>query len=235
MATGFVLLLSTEHISEALKVVEKFTSSDSGFGTWFAAAGLQIFEVLTGMGVADLIAKKKRSGIVLSMLIMILIVFFLINVSGNILYAFSNMVQVNGRELTMDMITDLDDLKKFWVFWAAIPIPLMGVAGISVQAIFKLDLDKKEIKIKKETKSKGVFVNETMVGDALERAKKVDQSDLTIPLLDRMQALANEVLEKEEKPARKQTQKPEESKFWDDGVNALKEVENKKEVAEKKK
>ncbi len=139
-ATFFVLLLSTEHISEALKVVEKFTSRDSGM-TWLAAAGLQIFEVLTGMGVADLIAKRKKQFFVMLLLISILILFFLINVSGNILYAFANMTQTDGRQLTLDRINELDNLQKFWVYWASIPIPLMGIAGITVQAIFKLDLE----------------------------------------------------------------------------------------------
>lgn len=142
VATFFVLLLSTEHISEALKVVEKFTSRDSGM-TWLAAAGLQIFEVLTGMGVADLIAKRKKQMFVVLLLVMILIMFFLINVAGNVLHAFANMTGTNGRELTLDTIDELDNLQKFWVFWASIPIPLMGIAGITVQAIFKLDLEKK--------------------------------------------------------------------------------------------
>lgn len=148
LATFFVLLLSTEHISEALKVVEKFSSKDSS-GTWLAAAGLQIFEVLTGMGVADLIAKRKRQNFVLFLLIMILILFFAINVFGNILYAFSNMTEMSGRKLTLEAINSLDDLQKFWVLWASIPIPLMGIAGITVQAIFKLDLDSETQKAKK--------------------------------------------------------------------------------------
>lgn len=148
-ATFFVLLLSTEHISEALKVVEKFTYSSFGINTWLAAAGLQIFEVLTGIGVADLLLNKNRSRIVLIMLIIILVTFFGINVCGNVLYAFSNMVDVSGRELTLDMILELDRLKKFWVFWAAIPIPLMGIAGITVMSIFRVDLEKKEIKTNK--------------------------------------------------------------------------------------
>ncbi len=148
VATFFVLLLSTEHISEALKVVEKFTSRDSGM-TWLAAAGLQIFEVLTGMGVADLIAKRKKQFFVMLLLISILILFFLINVSGNVLYAFANMTGVNGRELTLTTINELDNLQKFWVFWASVPIPLMGIAGITVQAIFKLDLESVKAKQKK--------------------------------------------------------------------------------------
>jgi len=171
IATGFVLLLSTEHISEALKVVERFTGSDSNYGTWFAAAGLQIFEVLTGMGVADLISKRKGSKVVMAMLIMILIIFFMINVSGNVLYAFANMVQVSGRELTIDMIYNLDNLKTFWVFWAAVPIPLMGIAGISVQAIFKLDLEKKENKIVKEKRAKKEIKLEVIEDKDLEKKK----------------------------------------------------------------
>lgn len=152
VATFFVLLLSTEHISEALKVVEKFTSRDSGM-TWLAAAGLQIFEVLTGMGVADLIAKRKKQYFVMFLLIAILVMFFLINVSGNVLYAFANMTGVSGRELTLNVIDELDNLQKFWVFWASIPIPLMGIAGITVQAIFKLDLETAKTKDTKEKKA----------------------------------------------------------------------------------
>lgn len=151
VATFFVLLLSTEHISEALKVVEKFTSRDSGM-TWLAAAGLQIFEVLTGMGVADLIAKRKKQYFVVFLLVSILVMFFLINVSGNVLYAFANMTGMSGRELTLQSIEELDNLKKFWVFWASIPIPLMGIAGITVQAIFKLDLETAKTKDTKEKK-----------------------------------------------------------------------------------
>lgn len=152
VATFFVLLLSTEHISEALKVVEKFTSRDSGM-TWLAAAGLQIFEVLTGMGVADLIAKRKKQYFVVFLLVSILVMFFLINVSGNVLYAFANMTGMSGRELTLQSIEELDNLKKFWVFWASIPIPLMGIAGITVQAIFKLDLETAKTKDTKEKKN----------------------------------------------------------------------------------
>jgi hypothetical protein len=122
--------------------------------TWLAAAGLQIFEVLTGMGVADLIAKRKKQMFVVSLLVMILIMFFLINVAGNVLHAFANMTGTNGRELTLETIDGLDNLQKFWVFWASIPIPLMGIAGITVQAIFKLDLEKKET-VKKANLSEG--------------------------------------------------------------------------------
>jgi hypothetical protein len=153
VATFFVLLLSTEHISEALKVVEKFSSRDSG-GTWLAAAGLQIFEVLTGMGVADLIAKRKKQSVVIFLLICILILFFAINVFGNILYAFSNMAGLTGRELTLESIENLDNLQIFWVFWASIPIPLMGIAGITVQAIFKLDMNQEIVKDTKTKKAK---------------------------------------------------------------------------------
>jgi hypothetical protein len=152
-ATFFVLLLSTEHISEALKVVEKFTSQDSGM-TWLAAAGLQIFEVLTGMGVADLIARRKRSVTVLILLVSILILFFAINVAGNILYAFSNMTGTGGRQLTLPIIGNLDALQKFWVFWAAVPIPLMGIAGITVMSIFKLDVEAEKEKDKRKPKDK---------------------------------------------------------------------------------
>jgi hypothetical protein len=156
IATAFVLLLSTEHISEALKVVEKFSSIESGIGnTWLAAAGLQIFEVLTGMGIADLIAKRKKQYVVMTLLISILVLFFMINLFGNILYAFANMAGTTGRELTMDIINELDGLQKFWVLWAAIPIPLMGIAGITVQAIFKLDLNPEVVK--EETDSKWPF------------------------------------------------------------------------------
>jgi C4-dicarboxylate transporter len=141
-ATFFVLLLSTEHISEALKVVEKFSTRDFGM-TWFAAAGLQIFEVLTGMGVADIISRNRKQYLILTLLISILILFFSINVAGNILYAFSNMTETNGRLLTIPKIEELDSLQKFWVFWAAIPIPLMGIAGITVMSIFRIELQKK--------------------------------------------------------------------------------------------
>lgn len=161
VATFFVLLLSTEHISEALKVVEKFTSRDSGM-TWLAAAGLQIFEVLTGMGVADLIAKRKKQYFVMFLLIAILVMFFLINVSGNVLYAFANMTGVSGRELTLNVIDELDNLQKFWVFWASIPIPLMGIAGITVQAIFKLDLETAKTKDTKEKKATLSEVKDTI-------------------------------------------------------------------------
>jgi hypothetical protein len=170
VATFFVLLLSTEHISEALKVVEKFTSRDSGM-TWLAAAGLQIFEVLTGMGVADLLARRKKPFFVLLLLISILVLFFAINVSGNILYAFANMTQTNGRELTLERINELDNLQKFWVFWASIPIPLMGIAGITVQAIFKLDLENKKV----EKKPKEVVELSEPKGNMVERQAVVSQ------------------------------------------------------------
>jgi hypothetical protein len=225
-ATFFVLLLSTEHISEALKVVEKFTGSDSSVGTWFAAAGLQIFEVLTGMGVADLIARRKGSKLVLFMLIMILIVFFGINVAGNILYAFSNMIQVSGRELTMDMIIELDNLKKFWVFWAAIPIPLMGVAGISVQAIFKLDLEKKEEKKVKDNKIKSY----SQSFKSIEEVKEFSKEDQ-----DRILKKLKDPIEGDPEPKKEKPKKKTEPVFWDDGVKALQEIQPKEEEPEKKK
>ena len=173
VATFFVLLLSTEHISEALKVVEKFTSRDSGM-TWLAAAGLQIFEVLTGMGVADLIAKRKKQNFVIFLLVSILIMFFLINVSGNVLYAFANMTGTTGRELTLDTIENLDNLKKFWVFWASIPIPLMGIAGITVQAIFKLDLEATKAKEKKMSEPSDIIkpIKGTKLAEVMEGNQK---------------------------------------------------------------
>ena len=148
LATFFVLLLSTEHISEVLKVVEKSATQDS-IMTWLAAAGLQVFEVLTGMGVADLIAKRKRQFFVMLLLVSILILFFLINVSGNILFAFANMTGVRGRDLTLETINQLDELQKFWVLLASIPIPLMGIAGITVQAIFRMQLQENAVKVAK--------------------------------------------------------------------------------------
>jgi heme/copper-type cytochrome/quinol oxidase subunit 2 len=168
-ATFFVLLLSTEHISEALKVVEKFSSQGSGM-TWLAAAGLQIFEVLTGMGVADLIAKRKKQIAVMILLISILILFFLINVAGNILYAFSNMTEVSGRKLTFPTISELDALQIFWVLWAAIPIPLMGIAGITVMSIFKLDMIADESK--KQSKEKIKLQEGTKLKEVVEEVEK---------------------------------------------------------------
>jgi len=170
-ATFFVLLLSTEHISEALKVVEKFSLGGSS-GTWFAAAGLQIFEVLTGMGVADLIARKKKQVFVMILLISILILFFSINVAGNILYAFSNMTEVNGRELTFPRINELDTLQIFWVLWAAVPIPLMGIAGITVMSIFKLDIESEKAKEKRLTKNKFELQEGTKLKEAVEEVEK---------------------------------------------------------------
>lgn len=175
-ATFFVLLLSTEHISEALKVVEKFTSRDSGM-TWLAAAGLQIFEMLTGMGVADLIAKRKKQFFVMLLLISILILFFLINVSGNILYAFANMTQTDGRQLTLYRINELDNLQKFWVYWASIPIPLMGIAGITVQAIFKLDLENAKTKQKAKNLSEPIDTIVTQEGTKLAEAVEVEKKN----------------------------------------------------------
>jgi heme/copper-type cytochrome/quinol oxidase subunit 2 len=170
-ATFFVLLLSTEHISEALKVVQSYQLRDSGM-TWLAAAGLQIFEVLTGMGVADLIAKRKKQIAVMTLLISILILFFLINVAGNILYAFSNMTEVNGRKLTFPTISELDALQIFWVLWAAIPIPLMGIAGITVMSIFKLDMISDESKDKKQSKGKIKLQEGTELKEVVEEGEK---------------------------------------------------------------
>jgi len=144
-ATIFVLMLSAEHIASALNVVEKTSYRTDLFftGVWFAAAGLQVFEVLTAVGVADLLTRRKRSGVVMGFLIAVLIFFFLINLSGNMLYAITNMADKTGREMTWDIVQGLDTLKIVWVLWAAIPIPLMGLAGVTVQAIFRKDLDVK--------------------------------------------------------------------------------------------
>jgi hypothetical protein len=147
-ATIFVLMLSADHIASALNVVEKSAYRSELFftGVWFAAAGLQVFEVLTAVGVADLLTRRKKSNAVLGFLIGILIFFFLINLSGNMLYAITNMADKTGREMTWDIVKGLDALKIAWVLWAAIPIPLMGLAGVTVQAIFRKDLDVKPIK-----------------------------------------------------------------------------------------
>jgi len=59
------------------------------------------------------------------------------------------MADKTGREMTWDIVKGLDALKIVWVLWAAIPIPLMGLAGVTVQAIFRKDLD---IKPKTEKK-----------------------------------------------------------------------------------
>lgn len=172
-ATLFVLFLSTEHISEALKVVERNASTESTIfsGTWLAAAGLQVFEVLTAIGIADLISRRNRSSSVLKMLISILAFFFLINLFGNILYAVSNMVDITGRELLFDNIKKMDWLQIFWVLWAAIPIPLMGLAGVTVQAIFKKDLPRKKSDVKKlvSTHSPDTPVQDTPTQDDAEK------------------------------------------------------------------
>lgn len=145
-ATVFVLMLSADHIAAALNVVEKIQMSQDNIflsGVWFAAAGLQVFEVLTGMGVADMVTRRNKNNLVISFLVGILVFFFLINLSGNMLYAITNMAEKTGREMTWDMVKNLDALKITWVLWAAIPIPLMGLAGITVMTIFKKDLPKK--------------------------------------------------------------------------------------------
>lgn len=148
-ATFFVLLLSTEHISSALRVVENMDSKIAYFMTWFAAAGIQVFEVLTAVGLADVLMRRQRNTIVMGLLIVILLLFFGANLGGNVLYAMSNMMQIGGRSLTLSKINALDNLQRFWIIWAAVPIPLMGLAGVTVMSIFRRELQEAIIENKK--------------------------------------------------------------------------------------
>lgn len=146
-ATFFVLLLSTNRIAAALGIVEQKYIDDNAifFSAWLAAAGLQVFEVFTGIGIADMISRKKKdqNGAVMFLLIIFLLALFSTNLIGNLLFAYSNMAGIDGHKLLMKDIQSLDILKKYWVLWASIPVPLMGIIGVTVQAIFRKDLPKK--------------------------------------------------------------------------------------------
>ena len=147
LATLFVLLLSTNRIASALGVVEQrfVNDNDIYLSAWMAAAGLQVFEVLAGIGIADILSRKKkdRSGLVMGLLILFLLCLFATNLTGNLLFTYANMAGKDGHILLMADLDKLDILKKYWVWWGSVPVPLMGVIGVTVQAIFSKDLPKK--------------------------------------------------------------------------------------------
>src|SRR4030042_2065939 len=147
LATLFVLLLSTNRIASALGVVEQrfVNDNDIYLSAWMAAAGLQVFEVLAGIGIADILSRRKkdRSAIVMLLLILFLLCLFCTNLNGNLLFTYANMAGKDGHVLIMSDLDKLDILKKNWVWWGFVPVPLFGVIGVTVQAIFAKDLHKK--------------------------------------------------------------------------------------------
>jgi len=154
-ATLFVLLLSTNRIASALGVVEQrfINDNDIYLSAWMAAAGLQVFEVLAGIGIADILSRRKkdRSAIVMLLLILFLLCLFTTNLIGNLLFTYANMAGKDGHILLMADLDKLDILKKYWVWWGSVPVPLMGVIGVTVQAIFSKDLPKKSVVKDKDT------------------------------------------------------------------------------------
>ena len=167
-ATLFVLLLSTNRIASALGVVEQrfINDNDIYLSAWMAAAGLQVFEVLAGIGIADILSRRKkdRSAIVMLLLILFLLCLFTTNLIGNLLFTYANMAGKDGHILLMADLDKLDILKKYWVWWGSVPVPLMGVIGVTVQAIFSKDLPKKTVaKDEKGNKTMSMKVGEILM------------------------------------------------------------------------
>ena len=155
LATIFVLLLSTSHIAEALVVVEKVGETADVFSkTWFASAGFQFFEVIAGVGLADFLVREKRNKLVIILMSLALVLFFVFNLTGNVLFSLTNMIGKEGREIKWSDVEILDKLQFIRIIFASVPIPLMGIVGVIVLSIFRNDIKepKKEIKVIKEKK-----------------------------------------------------------------------------------
>ncbi len=168
ITTGFVLLLSIEHISDVLKLVEAYDYK--GSGTWLAGAGFQFFEIVIGVAIADLIIRKVKSWSVIITLSIIVFIFFVYNLASNFIYAFINMAEITSRdELRLDKLMNLDGLQIFLVFLNSIPIPLMGISGVIVSTIFKQDL-----KMQNENNQVPVNIKFTEVEKTNEQLQKND-------------------------------------------------------------